>query len=371
MKILVFGGAGFIGSHLVDTLLAKGHQVRVYDSLDPQVHGESQAIPSYLNPGAEFIQGDVRDSESMKQAMVGMEAVYFLAAAVGVGQSMYEIERYVDVNSMGAAKFLDLLARDRGSIEKVIVASSMSAYGEGAYKRKDGSVVYPLLRPAKQLEKSQWEVLDDSGEILTPIPTAESKPMYPTSVYAITKRDHEELFLAVGAGYDIPVVALRFFNVYGTRQALSNPYTGVAAIFSSLILNKKPPQIFEDGHQTRDFIHVSDIVQALTLSLEKDEANGQVYNVGTGSPVSVLQVAEVLSAKLGFDQAATITNQFRVGDIRHCFSDITKISNELGYAPKIQIEDGFDELTEWVSKQMVDEKVSESTKELADRKLIR
>lgn len=371
MNILVFGGAGFIGSHLVDALLEKGHKVRVYDSLDPQVHGESQEVPEYLNSQAEFILGDVRDSDAMKRAMEGMEAVYFLAAAVGVGQSMYEIERYVEVNSMGAAKFLELLAHDRGSIEKVIVASSMSAYGEGAYKKSDGSVVYPLLRPAKQLQESRWDLMDSSGESLTAIPTAEDKPMYPTSVYAITKRDHEELFLSVGAGYDIPVVALRFFNVYGTRQALSNPYTGVAAIFSSLILNKKPPQIFEDGLQTRDFVHVSDIVQALTLSLEKEQANGQVYNVGTGTPVSVLQVAEVLSSKLGFDEAPIITNQFRVGDIRHCYGDITKISKDLGYKPRLAIEQGFDELTEWVSRQLVEEKVESSTKELAERNLIR
>ena len=371
MNILVFGGAGFIGSHLVDALLEQGHTVRVYDNLDPQVHGASQEIPDYLNTEAEFVRGDVRDTEAMRKALVGIDAVYFLAAAVGVGQSMYEIERYVDVNTMGAARFLELLVNERGSVQKVLVASSMSAYGEGAYRNKEGAIRYPQLRTAKQLQKGTWEVLDESGEPLTPIATAEDKPLYPTSVYAITKRDHEELFLSVGAGYDIPVVALRFFNVYGTRQALSNPYTGVAAIFSSLLLNNKPPKVFEDGHQTRDFIHVSDIVQGLVLALEKEEANGQVYNVGTGTPVSFLQVAELLSVKLNFDRPPEITNQFRVGDIRHCYGCIEKISSELGYVPRVTVEQGFDELCEWVSRQIAEDKVADSTRELADRNLIR
>ncbi len=371
MKILVTGGAGFIGSHLVDALLAAGHSVRVLDNLDAQVHGEGGVRPAYLSEEAELQVGDVRDRAAVAKALDGMEAVYHLAAAVGVGQSMYEIEHYVSVNSLGAAVVLEEIVKRREDLCKVIVASSMSLYGEGAYRDSSGEIQYPGIRPESQLEKRQWDFDDAKGVSLTPIPTPESKPPIPTSVYAVTKRDHEELFLSVGAAYQIPTVALRFFNVYGTRQALSNPYTGVVAIFSSRLLNRHAPLIFEDGNQSRDFIHVSDIVQANLLALEKDAANGQVYNVGTGRQTSVLDVAGALSRELQFDAPMQIEHRFRAGDIRHCFGDISKISKELGYAPRVGLEEGMRELLDWLREAEAVDHVDAATAELDRRGLAR
>ncbi|MCX5738701.1 MAG: SDR family NAD(P)-dependent oxidoreductase, partial [Proteobacteria bacterium] len=259
MKVLVTGGAGFIGSHLVDALLAQGYAVRVLDVLDPQVHGSQQQRPAYLHSAAELQVGDVRDHAAVRRALDGVEVVFHEAAAVGVGQSMYEIERYVSVNTLGAAVLLEELVAQRAQLRRVVVASSMSIYGEGAYRDPDGALAFPRLRSNEQLEARRWEFADAQGRPLVPAPTPESKPLVPTSVYAVTKRDHEELFLAIGEAYDIPTVALRYFNVYGTRQALSNPYTGVIAIFSSRLLNGRAPVLFEDGLQSRDFTHVSDI----------------------------------------------------------------------------------------------------------------
>lgn len=371
MKVLVTGGAGFIGSHIVDALIEKGCDVVVYDNLDPQVHGENAGVPEYLNKKVKFIKGDVRDRDGLKAAMKDVEAIYFKAAAVGVGQSMYEIEKYVDVNTMGAARFLQILADEKPPLKKLVVASSMSIYGEGAYLTKDGKEVHPYLRSLSQMQEKKWEHFDSSGQELKPIATNEKKPLYPTSVYAVTKRDHEELFLSVGEAYEIPTVALRYFNVYGPRQALSNPYTGVAAIFSSRIINNKKPVVYEDGGQSRDFIHVSDIVQGNMLALEKDAANGQVFNIGTGNQVSILDVAETLSAELGYDGGVDVVEKFRVGDIRHCFSDISKARELLGYEPKVSFKDGMKELCAWVKEQSADDKVEGSKTELEKHNLIR
>ena len=375
MNILVFGGAGFIGSHLVDGLLEEGHSVTVFDCLDTQVHGEELnkkgTPPGYLNPKANFILGDVQDRESIKQALKGIDAVYFFAAAVGVGQSMYEISRYVSINSLGGANFLDVIVNEKHGVQKIVVASSMSVYGEGLYQNNSGELRRPILRTTEMLNEKEWEHKDTDGSILKPIPTPESKPMNPTSVYAVTKRDHEELFLSVGTGYGIPVVALRFFNVYGTRQALSNPYTGVAAIFSSLILNGRAPKVFEDGLQTRDFVHVSDIVQANMKVLESSNADGEVFNVGSGDPISIKDLGELLLRKLGReDLIPEIVGKFRVGDIRHCFADISKIKELVGYEPQVKMEKGVDELTAWVSEQTAQDTVDQCTSELTKHKLI-
>ena len=371
MRVLVVGGAGFIGSHLVDRLLADGYQVSILDNLDPQVHGQNAGFPKYLDKRAALQIGDVRSPEDIDIALRDVDAVFYLAAAVGVGQSMYEIRRYVEVNSLGAATFLEAVSKRPEAIKKMVVASSMSVYGEGSYIDINGCNHYPILRGEEKFASGDWEHRDGSGELLRPVPTAEDKPLYPTSVYAISKRDHEELFLSVGAGYDIPVTALRFFNVYGSRQALSNPYTGVAAIFSSLILNGKSPKVYEDGLQTRDFIHVDDIVQALMLSLEKADSNGEVFNVGSGEAVSVLQVAETLAEKLGFGGAPEVTSKFRVGDIRHCFADITKIQEKLGYAPRYKIADGFEDLTNWVKEQTAESELDSCLQQLNERNLLR
>ena len=371
MKVLVTGGAGFVGSHTADALLAKGHQVRVFDNLEPQVHGAEAGIPAYLSKEVEFIKGDVRDRAALHKALSGMDAVFHLAAMVGVGQSMYDIIRYVEVNSLGGAVLLDILANEKHTIQKVVVASSMSIYGEGQYHCRHCGVVHPKLRHEAQLESRDWEMhCPKCGMTVTPQPTNEEKPLFPTSIYAISKRDHEEMFLATGLAYNIPTVALRYFNIYGSRQALSNPYTGVAAIFSSRLLNHKPPLVFEDGLQSRDFIHVSDIVQANMLVFESEEADYQVFNVGTGRKLTIMDVGNILSEKLDPEQTPQILNQFRAGDIRHCYSDINKIS-KLGYTPKVRFEDGMDELVEWVREQQAEDLVEKARAQLVERKLVK
>jgi dTDP-L-rhamnose 4-epimerase len=375
MKISVIGGAGFIGSHLVDALINEGHDVFVFDNLSPQVHGPqvhgtTKAPPEYLNTKAHFTQGDILNLDQLENAIQDADAIYFLAAAVGVGQSMYEIRKYIEINSLGAGNLLQLLADKKPNLKRLIVASSMSIYGEGVYVDPNNNYYYPEQRNPEQLKSGIWEYSTPEGKPLKAIGTFEEKPLKPTSVYAVTKRDHEELFLSVGNAYQIPTVALRFFNVYGSRQALSNPYTGAAAIFSSAILNNTPPQIFEDGRQTRDFIHVSDIVQGLILSLHNDNATGQVFNLGTGRATSILEVAEILSKNLNFDATPNITKKYRVGDIRHCFADISKACSLLGYKPKIALEDGLKELSAWVAQQLAENKAKESTSELTNRNLI-
>jgi dTDP-L-rhamnose 4-epimerase len=371
VKILVTGGAGFIGSHLVDALVTAGHRVRVLDNLDPQVHGAGAVRPAHLHPAAELQVGDVRDRKAVARALDGVEAVFHEAAAVGVGQSMYQIEHYVSVNSVGAAVLLEGIVERRGQLRKLVVASSMSLYGEGAYQAPDGRSVHPPLRTEADLAARRFELRDANGNELTPLGTPEEKPLQPTSIYAITKRDHEEMFLAVGAAYDIPVVALRYFNVYGPRQALSNPYTGVVAIFSSRLLNRRPPVLYEDGRQTRDFVHVSDIVQANLLALDSESAGGRIYNVGTGRATSVLQVAEMLSELLDFGEKPEVLGQYRAGDIRHCVADISRIERELGYRPQVAFADGLRELLAWLRTQSVDDAVEAASRELAARGLTR
>lgn len=370
MNILVTGGAGFIGSHLVDALVAAGHRVRVLDNLDPQVHGPGATRPAHLHPKAELIVGDVRDRGAVARALDGVEVVFHEAAAVGVGQSMYQIEHYVSVNAVGAAVLLEGIVERRAQLRKVVVASSMSLYGEGLYQAPDGRLVHPPLRSEADLAARRFELLEN-GKELAPLGTPEEKPLQPTSIYAITKRDHEEMFLAVGAAYGIPVAALRYFNVYGPRQALSNPYTGVVAIFSSRLLNRRPPLVYEDGRQTRDFVHVSDIVQANLLALEKSAADGRVYNVGTGRATSVLEVAETLSELLDYGDPPEVLGKYRAGDIRHCVADISRIQRELGYRPKVAFGDGLRELLAWLRTQAPEDHVDGARAELEARGLTR
>src|SRR3954447_21084295 len=297
-KILVTGGAGFIGSHLADALLARGHQVRVLDALVPQVHASEQ--PEFLDRRAEFIRADICDRDALQRALEGVSVVFHQAAEVGVGQSMYEMERYVRANTLGTSIFLEEIVARRNTIEKVIVASSMSVYGEGAYTCPEHGSKSPKLRSTEQLSKHDWELhCDECGSVLKAAPTSEEKPIFPTSVYAISKQDQEQLCLVVGRSYGVPTVALRYFNVYGDRQALSNPYAGICAIFSSRLLNDQPPLVFEDGEQTRDFVHVSDIVQANLLAMETASGDFEMMNVGTGTPTSVNQIGTMLADGLG------------------------------------------------------------------------
>src|SRR5262245_35728163 len=369
-NILVTGGAGFIGSHLVDALVALGHRVRILDVIAPQVH--VTGAPQYLNPEAEFIRGDVCDDAAIEKAVEGVDVVYHQAAEVGVGQSMYEIRKFVRANDLGTAVLLEALVKRRSQIRKLIVASSMSIYGEGAYRNADGEIVYPPIRPANQLIKRQWEPLcPRTGAVLTPVGTAEEKPLVPTSVYAVTKQDQEQFCLVVGRAYGIPTVALRYFNVYGTRQALSNPYTGVCAIFSSRLLNDQNPVVFEDGGQTRDFVHVSDIVHANLLALESDSADYQAVNIGTGVATTVLQVAQLLAVGLGKDLDAEVTGKYREGDIRHCVADISRARSLLGYEPRVTLEKGMPELLSWIKAQESEDRVVEATSELVAHKLVK
>lgn len=376
-KVLVTGGAGFIGSHLVDALVQRGHTVRIFDNLEPQVHGtlrEEGCWPEYANPHAEYVLGDIRDREALRQAMRDVDVIFHQAAMVGVGQSMYEIERYVDINTRGTALLLDLLINEapvHDRVRKLVVASSMSIYGEGAYRCAEHGRVYPRLRGSDQLAAREWELycpVAGCEQRLEAMGTTEDKPLHATSVYAISKKDQEELCLNVGQAYQIPVVALRYFNVYGSRQALSNPYTGVAAIFSGRLLNGNAPVIFEDGRQTRDFVHVSDIVQANLLAMERVEMDYGVFNVGTGQPVSILNVAEALIEELGSNVQPEIVEKFRVGDIRHCVSDIARLQ-ECGYRPGVSFCDGITELVNWVREQTATDHFETARQELINKGL--
>jgi dTDP-L-rhamnose 4-epimerase len=367
MQILITGGAGFIGSHLADELLRHGHRVRALDNLSEQVHGSDIDRPDYLNADVELIRGDVRDADCIRRALQGVDAVYHFASAVGVGQSMYEVAAYTSINNLGTAVLLEgVIARP---VQKLIVASSMSLYGEGLYRAADGTVVEGVDRSLEQLRRSDWEVRDSDGAPLTPIPTSESKRPSLASVYALSKYDQEQLCLMIGRAYGIPTVALRFFNVFGTRQALSNPYTGVLAIFASRLLNGNAPLIFEDGLQQRDFVSVYDVAQACRLALEVEAAAGEALNVGSGRAYTVLQVAELLGSVLGIRVAPEVCGKYRVGDIRHCFADISRARAVLGYEPRVPLEDGIVELAEWLENQVAFDRVAEARAQLAARGL--
>jgi dTDP-L-rhamnose 4-epimerase len=364
-QILITGGAGFVGSHLADGLLRAGHNVRVLDDLTPQVHPAGP--PDYLSGDVELVEGDVRDPNRLKEVLAGVDVVFHFAATVGVGQSMYDISRYVSVNTLGTAELLQAILDSKMTPEKIIVASSMSIYGEGRYVCSDcGKSAAPPVRSTEQLKSGVWNLHCDScGGTLKPVPTDETKPSEINSVYALSKRDQEELCLIYGRTYGLPVTALRFFNIYGTRQALSNPYTGVAAVFASRMLNGKQPLIFEDGEQMRDFVHVHDIVRANMLAMERPEANGHVINVGCGKPITIRQVAEMLAHSLGKDVLPVITNKYRAGDIRHCYADITKARLLLGYEPQVTHEEGFRELAAWLRDQQAEDRAETMLNELS------
>jgi dTDP-L-rhamnose 4-epimerase len=367
-RVLITGGAGFIGSHLADELLARGYSVRALDSLVEQVHGPGRKRPAYLAREVELLVGDVRDPLAVERALEGVDAVFHLAAAVGVGQSMYEIAHYTSVNSVGTAVLLEALVNH--PVRRLVVASSMSIYGEGLYRTADGQPFAGQERARSQLESGQWELRTPRGEALTPVPTPESKAPCLSSVYALTKYDQERMALMLGHAYAIPTVALRFFNVYGTRQALSNPYTGVLAIFAARLLNGNTPLIFEDGRQRRDFVSVHDVARACVLALESEQAPGHVLNVGSGRACTVLEVARELAEILGrpFLQPE-VTGRWRVGDIRHCFADMTLARQVLGYEPQVRFEEGLGELAEWLRSQVAVDNVPQMRAELESRGL--
>jgi dTDP-L-rhamnose 4-epimerase len=368
-RVLITGGAGFIGSHLADELLRQGHQVRVLDLLTPQVHGIAGNVPDYLDPDVELQVGDVRNPADVRKALKRIDAVYHFAAAVGVGQSMYEIAHYTSVNNLGTAVLLEALSQQ--PVERLVVASSMSIYGEGLYRGADGQTQSVAERSIEQLKRGDWELHSESGEVLQPVPTPETKIPCASSVYALSKYDQERLCLIVGGAYQIPTVALRFFNVYGPRQALSNPYTGVLAIFASRYLSGNPPLIYEDGQQQRDFVNVHDLVRGCRLALDAPQAVGEVINLGSGQPITVREVADEMATVLGReDLAPEVCRKYRVGDIRHCFADISKGRRVLGYEPEVTFREGLLELADWLEGQAVTDSTAKASGELAARGLM-
>jgi dTDP-L-rhamnose 4-epimerase len=367
-QVLITGGAGFIGSHLADELLAHGYRVRVLDTLDAQVHGESRRRPDYLDEQVELVVGDVCDKDAVQKALQGVDAVYHFASAVGVGQSMYEIAHYTRVNNLGTAVLLEALVAK--PVERLVVASSMSLYGEGLYRNTRGEITTGGERSLEQLKTGDWELHDADGSVLTPFPTPETKAPALASVYALSKFDQERMCLMIGRAYNFPAVALRFFNAYGPRQALSNPYTGVLAIFAARLLNDSPPKIFEDGLQQRDFVSVYDVARACRLALETPQAAGDVFNVGSGQPITVSEVAARLARVMGKERIAPeIVGKYRVGDIRHCFADISKARRVLGYAPQVTLDSGMAELAAWLESQAAVDRVAQASAELAARGL--
>lgn len=367
-NILITGGAGFVGSHLADELLLHGYRVRALDNLSSQVHGRDNKKPEYLSPEVELVTGDIRDARAVGNALKGIDAVFHLAASVGVGQSMYEIAQYTSTNTLGTAVLLEAIAER--PVEKLIVASSMSLYGEGMYRTTSGQIREGHQRTIEQLRLGEWELLDEDGSRLTPIPTPEAKQPDIASIYALSKYDQERMCLMIGRAYDTCVVGLRFFNIYGSRQSLSNPYTGVLAIFASRLLNDKPPVIFEDGCQLRDFVSVHDVKRACRLALEQPAASGKVFNIGSGHSYRVRDIAAQMAETLGKESVEPqVMGQYRVGDIRHCFADVTLARDVLGYQPRVALEEGMTELASWLEGQTAMDRVAEACAELSTRGL--
>lgn len=366
--VLITGGAGFIGSHLGDELLREGYQVRILDNLSSQVHGPDRRRPEYLSRDAELIVDDVRNPDAVRRALQGVDAVYHFVGMVGVGQSMYQIADYTSVNNMGTAILLEALIEH--PVERLLVASSMSIYGEGLYVEPDGTQRMDVERSVDQLRRNEWEPHSRTGEPLRPLPTPESKTPALSSIYALSKYDQERMCLLIGRAYDIPAVALRFFNVYGPNQALSNPYTGVLAIFASRLLNKQPPAIYEDGRQLRDFVSVFDVARACRLALETPAAAGRAFNIGSGSSIMVRDVAERMAQVLGTRIRPEIAGKYRAGDIRHCFPDISLARQILSFEPQVALEDGLVDLAAWLDGQVAVDRTDEAREELASRGLM-
>ncbi|MRX51901.1 NAD-dependent epimerase/dehydratase family protein [Paracoccus sp. S-4012] len=367
--VLITGGAGFIGRFVTDELLRQGHRVRVLDALIPQVHGEGASRPEALNPEAEFLHGDIRDGEAVACALRGIDSVVHLAAEVGVGQSMYEVERYTSTNDVGTAVLFEKLI-DR-PVRRVVTASSMSIYGEGLYRDADGELIEDAEREGIRDGLKQWDPVDAQGRPLTPVATPEWKRPNLASIYALNKFVQERTTHIMAAPYGIEGVCLRLFNVYGPGQALSNPYTGVLAIFASRYLNGQAPMIFEDGEQRRDFVHVSDVARAFAEALTLPQAAGGTFNIGSGRDRSVTEVAEELGRAMGRnDLAPQIVGKARIGDIRHCFCDATLSRESLGFEARTDFREGLGELAEWVARQTAVDRVEQARAELDKRGLV-
>jgi len=370
-QILITGGAGFIGAHVANELLTHGYGVRALDNLSPQVHGPERNRPDYLSRDVELFIGDIRDGDAVARSLAGVDAIVHLVALVGVGQSMYQITDYTSVNNLGTAVLWQSIIAAQQRIETVVVASSMSIYGEGLYRDAGGQIREPRDRSLEQLKLGDWEVRDESGGVLTPVPTPEQKRPALASVYALSKYDQERLCLILGRAYGIPAVALRFFNTYGPFQALSNPYTGVLSNFASRVLNGNAPLIFEDGLQQRDFVSVYDVARACRLALENPAAAGGAFNISSGVGMTVKEVAQRTVKALGrTDIEPQITGKYRAGDIRHCIADISLAREVLGWEPKVTLEEGLQDLATWLTGQTAIDRGMEARAELAARGLM-
>lgn len=367
-RILITGGAGFIGSFLTDALIDKGYSVRVFDNLEEQVHhGE---IPAYMNAGAEFVKGDVRDMDALEQALDGIDIVMHMAAAVGVAQSQYEIKRYSDVNVGGTANLLDCIVNKKLPIKKILMPTSMTSYGEGAYLCTEHGRVRPGLRKEEDIARKDWQVhCPVCNAVVEPCAITENDERQSATIYSLTKNMQEDMLLNIAKTYRIPATAFRLFNVYGPRQSLSNPYTGVMAIFASRIKNNNPPTVFEDGLQSRDFISVHDVVRAFLMALETDKGDYEMFNVGSGTALGIRDVGVAVAQSLGSSIEPVVTGEGRKNDIRHCFADTTKIRTTLGWEPTVSFEEGLRELVQWAEGEKAVDRSEEANKLLRDKKL--
>jgi dTDP-L-rhamnose 4-epimerase len=368
-NILITGGAGFIGAHVANELLSHGYRVRVLDSLVPQVHGSERFRPSYLSQDVELLVGDIRDRGLLGLSLHSIDAVIHLASLVGVGQSMYQIAEYTSVNNSGTAELLQVLSDH--PVEALVVASSMSIYGEGLYRDEDGNLIPGQERTLAQLKAADWELRDRNGRILTPIPTPEEKQPALASIYALSKYDQERMCLIVGRAYGIRTVALRLFNTYGPYQALSNPYTGVLSNFAARVLNGQCPLVYEDGLQKRDFVSVYDVARAFRLALEHPEATGSVLNISSGVPMTIQEIATRTIRAIGrTGMDAELTGRYRAGDIRHCFADISAAQAVLDWTPNVSLEHGLEDLAAWLEGQTASDRALEARAELSARGLL-
>lgn len=370
-KVLITGGAGFIGSNLSLKLIEKGYEVIVLDNLSPQIHGEYSPLYESIKDKVNFIKGTVLSYDDWKKALDGVDVVVHLAAETGTGQSMYEIEKYTDVNIKGTSIFLDILANEKHSVKKMIVASSRSIYGEGKYDCPKCGIVYPNERKDEDMKNGDFAVkCPKCGIDAKLMATDETSKIHPSSIYGITKQVQEQMFLVMGKSLNIPAVAFRYQNVYGAGQSLSNPYTGILSIFSTRIKNGNDINIFEDGKESRDFVYVDDVVEATILGIEKDEANYEVFNVGLGEAIDVNTVADTLVKAYDSNSKITISGNYRLGDIRDNYADLKKIKSKLGFEPKVSFEEGIRRFTSWVNAQeVVEDKYETSINEMKEKGL--
>ena len=374
-NILITGGAGFIGSNLTRKLVDKGFKVTILDNLSKQIHaeGHNSTLYSSIKDVSNFINGDVCNKSDWRKALRNQDVVIHLAAETGTGQSMYEISRYTEVNILGTTHLLDILANENHSIKKIIIASSRSIYGEGKYFCKNDGVVYPKQRQDICMAKGKFNLFCNiCSEPLKLLATDEDSKVHPSSIYGITKQYQEQMILLMGKTLNIPVVSLRYQNVYGPGQSLSNPYTGILSIFSTRLLNGNDIDIYEDGYESRDFVFIDDVVNATILALEKNEANNQIFNVGSGVATSVYEVANLLKSLFESDVNISFSGKYRLGDIRHNYADLSNIKNAIGFSPKFDFISGITLFVNWVKTQdVVEDKYEFSINELISKGFIK